>query len=106
MKICLSVKATGTTTNKMSDSEHYDEMDAYDMMTSGEPLTVGIARAVWRQIRDESDDPEAAHSYEDRLMSTFICQIADGVLTDPATIRDIAEIIKRVNEMKFARWCA
>jgi len=91
----------------MSDSEHHDEMDAYDMLNSGEPLTVDTATKVADQIRDESDDdPEAAHSYEDQLMSTFIRQIADGVLTDPATIRAIAEVIKGVSAMKFARYCA
>ncbi len=100
----------------MSDSEHYDDThdmgsedatDAYDLLNSGNQLTVDTATKVADQIRDESeDDPEAAHSYEDQLMSTFIHQIADGVLTEPATIRAIAEVIKRVSTMKFARWCA
>ena len=89
-----------------TDDSYSQDIDVYALLDSDEPLTVEKATQVVDQTRRESDDPEAAHSYEDQLMTTFIRQIADGVLTDPNIIRSIAAEIKKVSAMKFARWCA
>lgn len=95
--------------NHDSDSD-YDDHDAdmaiYDLLNNGEPLTVATATQVVDHIRAVSDDVEAAHSYEDSLMSTFVKQVADGVLTDIDTIRAIAGVINSVKGIGFTRYCA
>lgn len=94
--------------NRMSvhDSDSYDsDEDIYDLLNSGAPLTVETVTRILDEIRS-LDDFEPMHSYEDKLMATFVKQVAEGVLTDLDTIQAIAKIIKQVNGLKFARYCA
>ena len=88
------------------DYDHDDDMDVYDLLNNCVSLTVETATQVANYIQRVSDDAEAAHSYEDKLMSTFVKQIADGLLTDMVTIKDIAAVIKSISNIRFTRYCA
>lgn len=53
-------------------------------------------------IRDEADDPEAAHHHEDALRDDFLKYVA----TLDIPIADKAKLVLSTNEIEFPRWCA
>jgi hypothetical protein len=70
-----------------------------------EKLTKEFALQTVYDIRESSDDDEAAHSMEDALHFWFIECVAAGMYEKEESI-EIANIVKSTAEINFARWCA
>ena len=75
-------------------------------MATREKLTKEAALQAFEEIQEACDDPEAAHSMEDDITKQFVANIAEGLLTDPAEIKEIAAIIQKIHQLKFSRYYA
>lgn len=59
-----------------------------------------------QEILANRDDPERAHSLEDKLYFNFIKSLADNPALDCDYISRCAEEVLQTKTIKFARWCA
>ena len=82
-----------------------DEKGGFNSLIEG-VLTAEKAAQALEFIKWELNSFEDAHIHEEALMTTFVRQIADGTIADIASIKAIADIIKKVNALKFPRYYA
>ena len=67
-------------------------------------MTIAEIRDRIEEIRDASDDDEAAHALEDELMKDFILFVSTNPETTQLAV--MAAYISEVKDIKFSRWCA
>ena len=73
------------------------------MSTESTTLTPGDVTKEVERIRSAADDPEIAHSLEDRLYARLLKAIADGTCVDAA---ECARIALTTGDIDFPRWFA
>jgi len=66
-------------------------------------MTLEEAHARVELIRDEIDDPEGAHSEEDKFREDVLRYLSEVA---PAELGELARIALSTNELDFPRWCA
>ena len=71
-----------------------------------EKLTRKKALGIVKFIENYSDDPERAHTLEDRLFTDFIHCVANNMYDDINEASNVAEVVSRTSKIDFPRWCA
>ena len=70
-----------------------------------ETMTIQEIQGRIREIKEGLDDPEKAHSLEDRLRMDFIRHVAANGLWD-WDVAQKARLVMTTNDLCFGRWMA
>jgi hypothetical protein len=66
-----------------------------------------LCLVVFNQIKTIcKSDPEEAHNLEDEITKKFIIDIVANKIDNLDTIREVASIIRKINNHKYTRWYA
>ena len=79
----------------------------FERLRSNTIVSVDIAKDILQFILDrKGQDSESLHLLEDELAQKFIQNLAEELITNLDTIKNISKIIKQINKTDFDRWYA